>query len=294
MAIIHGTLRILAVLLFLAAPAQNTRAFGPEGHRMVADIAAGYLNPKAREQVLLLLKYDRLADGQPSDRHTLGEIAFWADEIKDFGWSKKFRSWHYDNVSLCKRPDDSTYCRKGGCASAQIARQLEILGDGKAPIWKRNESLKWVVHLIGDIHQPLHAATRHDNGGNKMEVSFLGERDNSPYGTINLHTIWDVHIVRRLISDRGGERAIASAYVEEPVRAAWAQGSIADWVGESHAIARDFVYPMLPVPSSCSQKVHGIVAIDQAYYSKAAPILETQIRKAGTRLARVLNETLGQ
>lgn len=294
MAIILGTLRILAVLLFLAAPAQNTRAFGPEGHRMVADIAAGYLNPKAREQVLLLLKYDRLADGQPSDRHTLGEIAFWADEIRDVAWGKRYGAWHYDDVPLCEEPDYSTYCRNGRCASAQIAQHLELLGKGTGPSRRRNEALKWVVHLMGDIHQPLHAATRHDRGGNTVQVSFFGERDNPPYGTINLHAIWDVHIVRRLIADRGGERAITSADVEEPVRAAWGQGSFADWVGESHAVARDFVYQMLPVPSSCSQKIHEVVAIDQAYYSKAAPILETQIRKAGIRLARVLNETLGQ
>ena len=92
MATTHGVLRILAALLFLAALAQNARAFGPEGHRMVADIAAGDLNPKAREQVLLLLKYDRLADGQPSDRHTLGEIAFWADEIRDVAWGRRYGS----------------------------------------------------------------------------------------------------------------------------------------------------------------------------------------------------------
>jgi hypothetical protein len=145
---------------------------------------------------------------------------------------------------------------------------------------------------MADIHQPLHAATRRDNGGTAVEVSFLGRRDNPPYGTIKLHTIWDVHMVQRLIADKGGERAIAQARIGEADRAAWERGTISEWIDESHRIAREFVYPRLPVASSCSRKIQGVVAIDESYYSAAAPIIDAQIRKAGVRLARVLNESL--
>ena len=117
------------VLLALAAPAF---AWGPEGHRVVGDIAARYLNPKAQAQVAALLKGDRLADGQPSGRRTLGEVASWADEIKDFDWGRRRGSWHYDDIPLCDSPEYARYCRNGRCASAQLARQIEALGDTRA------------------------------------------------------------------------------------------------------------------------------------------------------------------
>ena len=263
---------------------------------MVGDIATKYLTPAATRQVKALLKDDLAADGQRSGRRTLGEIASWADEIKDYDRTKVRRSWHYDNVPLCGVPDYSRYCHKGRCASTQLARQIEILKDKRAPIGRRNEALKWIVHLMGDIHQPLHASTRRDNGGNAVEVSFFGQRDNPPYGTIKLHTIWDVHMVQRLISEKGGgqggERAIASARIGDADKAAWEQGTISDWIDESYQIATNFVYPKLPVAASCSRKIEGIVIIDHVYYSAAAPIIEIQIRKAGVRLARVLNDSL--
>lgn len=283
-------LRLLPALLTLSAPAF---AWGPEGHRMVGDIATGYLTAKARAQVSELLRNDRLADGEFSGRRTLGEVANWADEIKDFDWGRRRGSWHYDDVPLCRAPEYARYCRGGRCASAQLARQIEVLGDPRAKPRGRNEALKWVVHLIGDIHQPLHAADRGDRGGNKVQVSFFGQRENPPYGSLNLHAIWDVHMVSRLVADRGGERALVSAPIAETDRRAWEQGSVSDWIAESHALALDRVYAPLPVAASCGDRIAGVVAIDQDYYVNAAPVVEIQIRKAGVRLARVLNEVLG-
>jgi hypothetical protein len=261
---------------------------------MVGDIAEHYLNAKAKSRVLGLLEADRLADGQPSGRRTLGEVASWADEIKDFEWGKRRSSWHYDDVPLCEAAEYSKYCKNGRCASAQLAREIEILANERARPGQRNEALKWVVHLLGDLHQPLHAANRGDRGGNRVQVSFFGERDNPPYGSLNLHAVWDVSMVRRLIADRGGESAIVSAPIADGTRDAWGRGSISDWAVESHRIARDTVYPLLPVEASCSKKIVEVVAIGQAYYAKAAPVIEIQIRKAGVRLAQMLNETLGR
>jgi len=291
MSAIQVAARILVLCLACALPAKIAFAWGEEGHRMVAEIAARHLGPAATRQVNALLKDDRLADGEPSGRRTLGEIASWADEIKDYDRTNVRRSWHYDNIPLCAVPDRSRYCRKDRCASAQLPRQIEILSDKRQPIGRRNEALKWVVHLVADLHQPLHAATRRDNGGNSVEVAFFGKRDNPPYGTIKLHTIWDVHMVQRMISEKGGERAIESARIGDADKAAWEQGTISDWIDESHRIAGTFVYPQLPVALSCSRRIKGIVTIDQAYYAASAPIIETQIEKAGVRLARVLNDS---
>ena len=261
---------------------------------MVADIAARYLTAKTRAQVAALLVNDRLANGEPSGRRTLAEVANWADEIKEFEWGRRRASWHYDDVSLCGAADYAKYCRGGRCASARLARQIELLGDGRAKPGARNEALKWVVHLMGDIHQPLHAANRRDRGGNRVRVSFFGELDNPPYGTLNLHSIWDEQMVARLVAGRGGEHALVSAPIAEDDRKTWEQGSISDWIAESHALARDKVYAPLPVAASCTDKIAGVVAIGETYYASAAPVIEMQIRKAGVRLARVLNEALGR
>ncbi len=284
---------ILAALLVWALPAQAF-AWGPEGHRMIGDIASGHLDPKTRAQVLALLQDDRLADGSPSGRRTLGEVASWADEIREYDPKRPGRRLHYDDIPLCATPDYSKYCRNGQCASAQIDRQLRILGDPGARLAQRNRALKWVVHLVGDIHQPLHAANRRDRGGNTVQVSFFGQRDNPPYGSLNLHAVWDVHMVRRLVAGRGGERAFVSASPNERDQAAWEKGSISGWVAESHAIAGDFAYAALPAAASCRRKITGVVALGEVYYDQAAPVIEVQIRKASVRLARVLNEALGR
>lgn len=261
---------------------------------MVGEIAERFLTVATRAQIARLLEADRTADNQRSGRHTLGEVANWADEIKDTDWGKRRGSWHYDDVPLCGAAEYAKYCRNGRCASAQLARQIEILGNERARPGQRNEALKWVVHIVGDIHQPLHAANRGDRGGNRVQVSFFGERDNPPYGALNLHAVWDVHMVRRLVADRGGESAIVSAPVAARDRSAWERGSIGDWVDESHRIAGDTVYALLPVAASCPNKIVDVVALDGTYYAKAAPVIEIQIRKAGVRLARVLNEALGR
>ena len=284
--------RALLLLALVILPGKAF-AWGEEGHRMVGEIAERYLGAAARAQVALLLRDDRFADGQRSNRRTLGEVANWADEIKDAPWGRKRGSWHFDDVPLCGTADRARYCRGDRCASAQLARHIGVLENAQLPPRRRNEALKWVVHLMGDIHQPLHAATRRDQGGNTVQVSFFGERDNPPYGTLNLHAIWDVHMVRRLVLARGGEQAIVSAPIAAADRAAWERASIAAVIEESNRIAKTFVYPGLAVKSSCSAPVNGVVPVGEAYFAGAAPVIEDRIRKAGVRLARVLNDTLG-
>ena len=280
-----------ALALALSTP---VFAWGPEGHRVVGDIAERYLNARARVQIAELLNNDRLADGQPSGRRTLGEIASWADEIKDFDWGRRRASWHYDDMPLCADPEYAKYCRGGRCASAELERQLAILGDARAKPRARNEALKWVVHLMGDIHQPLHAANHSDRGGNTVQVSFFGQRDNPPYGSLNLHAVWDVQMPAKLIADRGGERAFVSAPIAESDRRAWEQGSVEIWIGESHVLARDRVYAALPVAAACGDRITSVVALGETYYATAAPVIDIQLKKAGVRLAYVLNQALGR
>ena len=247
---------------------------------MVGDIAEHFLTAKAHRQVRALLERDRLADRALSHRTTLGEVASWADEIKDYPWGRKLASWHFDDVPLCEAPDYARYCRNGRCASAQIAAHLVVLGDPRATPRRRNEALKWIVHLVGDIHQPLHASTRRDRGGNLVLVSYFGKTDNPPYGPMNLHAVWDIFLLQRL----------SPAPIGPAERASLERGSVADWVAESHALARDVVYPALPGHSSCARAPGEALEIGDAYARKATPVIELQIRRAGVRLAKLLND----
>jgi hypothetical protein len=283
---------IFAALLALGAPAHSALAWGPEGHRLTGEIADRYLSPQTRSRVGELLRDDRLSDGRRSGRRTLGEVANWADEIRDTERGRKLSPMHFDDMPLCGRVEYSKYCRRGRCATAYLTRQLGILSDPSSSPPQRNQALKWVVHLVGDIHQPLHAAGRDDRGGNAVEVAFFGERGAD--GRLNLHAVWDFHLLRRWLAERGGENAVLSEPASARELASWQQGSPSDWIRESHDIARDLVYPALPVPDSCTQPITGVVAIDEAYFARAAPVAVSQVRKAGVRLARLLNETLGQ
>jgi hypothetical protein len=279
------------VFLFSAfASIQAALAWGPEGHRMVGDIAQSMLSERAAREVAALLANDRLGDHTPSGRTTLGEIANWADEIRDQPWSKKTLSWHYDNAPLCAVAPREKVCPRGNCASGRLAQQLGILQDRARPRRDRNEALKWVVHLAGDIHQPLHAADHQDRGGNAVAVVFFGQTEGRR-GPLNLHTIWDEQLVERLVAERGGESAIVSAPIALGDRVAWAGGSIEAWMRESNALARTIAYGSIP-GFDCSSKFLQPVEIGPGYYAAAAPSVEQQIEKAGVRLAALLNEAL--
>lgn len=258
---------------------------------MVGDIAQGLLSERALREVAYLLGNDRLADRTPSGRTRLGEIANWADEIRDQPWSRKYSQWHYDNAPLCDAAPREKFCPRGNCASGRLAQQLAILQDRARSRRDRNEALKWVVHLAGDIHQPLHAADYQDRGGNAIAVIFFGQTEGGR-GPLNLHTIWDEQLVERLVAERGGEAAIVAAPVALGDRIAWAAGSIGDWMLESNALARSVAYGGIP-GFSCGAPIAQPVEIGAGYYAAAAPAIERQLRRAGVRLAALLNEALG-
>jgi hypothetical protein len=117
--LLNRTLRIVGVLLAFWMPSGGALARGGEGHRMVGAIGDRHLTPAARRQVLALLKDDRLADGQPSHRLTLGEIAYWADEIKDTPWGKRRSAWHFDDIPVCAEAQASQYCTAGTACALQ-------------------------------------------------------------------------------------------------------------------------------------------------------------------------------
>ena len=136
--------------------------------------------------------------------------------------------------------------------------------------------------LVGDLHQPLHAADGHDAGGNRKQVVAQGFRPG------NLHHFWDVEFVERLGTDPREVAGALVAGISDEQRRAWSQGSAADWTMESFAIARKDAYGLQPVPSA-----RGVYVLDPGYVEVAVKDVRMQLARAGVRLAAVLNKALG-
>lgn len=280
-----------AAIAGLGAPAAF--AWGPQGHAIIADIAQDHLDPAAQAEVKRLLAQEGL------DR--LDQISSWADaNRRDY---PKTGSWHYVDIPLKdKAYEASRDCVGGDCVVAKINQYAHVLADRSASPQDRLLALKWVVHFVGDVHQPLHAEDNDDKGGNTVQVVFFGK------GT-NLHAVWDSGIIEHALGlplgphysfDHAQVQAAATrldAQITPAERAQWAHpgllaqlsgldGAAAGWANESHTLAREVAYADLPAKPSTE-------AWSQAYQAKAWPVVETRLQQAGVRLAEVLNEALG-
>lgn len=260
--------RLAFFLIALALPVPQARAWGPDGHRIVAALAQRQLDPAAAAEVGRLLA--------PAHVHALAEVANWADELQDDPsqqalW-KATRALHYINF----RDRDCNYrpprdCPHGRCVVEGLAHYVAVLGDRRQGDAARRQALAFVVHLVGDVHQPLHAGYRDDKGGNQYQVRFRGEGS-------NLHRVWDSGMLgsRGLAWRDYAQRLDARGPVALP---APADAPYAGWAEESCRLSRN-VYP----------DGH---TVDAAYVRTHLPLAERRLREAGHRLAALLNRTLG-
>lgn len=254
----HASL-IPAVLTGLLAStlSLSAHAWGFETHRMIAGLAELQLTPAARTQVQTLLAQEPGA--------TLSSISTWADESRD----RRTGQWHYVNFenSDCKY-DAGRYCADGQCVVDAITEQVKLLRSA-APDVERLVALKFVVHLVADVHQPLHAGFGADKGGNLYQLQIFGKGG-------NLHSLWDTALV---VNRPGGSATIRdelSAQIK--ATAAPADPAPLDWAIESCKLvaAPDF-YPD-------SRKV------DEQYQAAHDADLKARLGAAARRLAAVLNK----
>jgi len=252
----------------LLASAGAAMAWGPEGHQVVARIAARHLEPQARQQVEILL-------GAPA-AESMAALSSWAD------WQGRARPetkpWHYVDIPI----DAAGYvsardCRDGQCVVAAIAREEATLADGAQSREARREALLWVIHLAGDIHQPLHCADDNHRGGNDVPVS-IGVLDS------NLHRVWDSNEVWQLGIEAAPLAARLDRTITPPQEKAWSRGTPADWANEAHALARG-IYARLPAARPVPMARPGML--------RDSPIAARQLEKAGIRLAFLINQALG-
>jgi nuclease S1 len=242
-------------------------AWGSVGHVVIARVAAERLSPQARAAAKRLLGGSSLAT-----------VANWADEIKE---AEPYTTrWHF--VDIPRRRDhyvarrDCRTTPAGDCAIAAIERFEQVLRDGEAAPTRRARALKFLVHVVGDLHQPLHCADDHDAGGTRLLVLFYGE-------PTDLHRVWDAGIIERTgVSEAAYAKALDDWLSTQDI-AALQSGSVIDWAEESHAAAVEHAY-VLP-------RNHKLTA---AYARANRPVVDRQLALAGVRLARLLNEALGQ
>lgn len=201
------------------------------------------------------------------------------------------REWHYDNRPVCDANlRRSAYCPAGNCASVQINRHYRTLLDAHSTLDQRRFAIQVLVHLIGDVHQPLHASDHEDRGGNDVSVRFLlqgGARRST-----NLHSAWDTDFVKAAFTS-ADERKIAQdllAGADGSAIQSWQHGSASAWLAESYAISADFAYKDLP-GFSCAIGNGDIGPIDlgEDYVARATAAIPRQLLKAGARIAYVLN-----
>lgn len=281
-------------------------AWGPTGHRAVGAVADDLLSDAAKQQVAVLLADDRNAAGNPSGRRTLAEVAVWADEIRSTSANRPL--WHYDDAPACGDiPSRAAWCPNGNCASAKVQELSKVLVDTSRPIQERNEALKWIVHLVGDIHQPLHAASNvyetgltddlgndHDRGGNDISVALAGTKTR---GAKSLHGVWDNDLVNLTFGQSVSNRKpLPPGQLQQLVSKARsipddALGSnVEDWVADSNRLARTAAYHFPDF--RCYEPLDEIVVLSPAYQSDAKDTIRDQLAVAGARLAKLLNNLL--
>jgi hypothetical protein len=281
---------IRKLILFFAAlvAASPAAAWWEYGHESVARIALDSARPDTRAAILRLLAKGRLLETPECSVATIELASYWPDCVKTLGerFSYAF-SWHYQNVDICEPFDLKAACKDGNCVSAQIERNARILADRMVPERERLMALAFLVHFVGDLHQPMHAGDRGDKGGNDVKANYgiIG-------GRTNLHGIWDGYLAERAISTPpGGPRAIlASSSPQE--RAVLAGGTVEYWSRESWEAARNYAYASL-IGDPCGPKPEARPTLNEDEVRSLIPVVRHQVLAGGLRLARLLDDALG-
>ncbi|MEG3145018.1 S1/P1 nuclease [Sphingomonas sp. RT2P30] len=281
---------MVAALSALALLPTQAFAWGSEGHVLVAAIARSRLSPETVAKVDAILAQDH-DSSTPSD---MLSRAVWADVYRRD--HRETSQWHFADVEK-DHPDFDEACF-GHPASAQpasagpeqacvIDRAADFareLGDPNTPMPERILALKFVLHFVGDMHQPLHVADNHDHGGNCILISLGGSR------TVNLHSYWDTMVVGELGKDAREILTRLTADITQDKAATWSTGDFNSWAHETNAIAFRTAYSF-PTQPRCEQSPTPLL-FPKDYDEAAQLAAATQLERAGVRLAFVLEKAM--
>jgi S1/P1 Nuclease len=272
--------RALFAFTLAATILSSTSAFawGDAGHRITGYIANTALTDKTRTKLRALLGSDDLST-----------VATWMDHERD-QLAKQMPSssrWHYENRAVCSSNPAQGICPHGQCITHQIDRLRIQLTDAHSTNEQRAIAIRMLVHLIGDLHQPLHLSDNDDRGGNDVYV-YVGS-DREPR---NLHEVWDTHLLHMNLHRTGEQRYSMQLLSRYSSRlASWQQGDISTWATETYVIGKESAY--LPLPNfACGTHSSHAIRLPDEYVNQARQTVNEQLVKAGLRIAMVLNEAL--
>jgi hypothetical protein len=257
--------KLILGLAIIYAPLQSM-AWGTEGHRVAGQIAESYLTPKARKAVHDLLGFESIA-----------LASNWADFIKSDPSYSYLSSWHYiDFDKPYSYPEMQTYLSKDTSVDAYTKLNFLIGELKKKDISKDNQLLylKMLIHIVEDVHQPMHTAHTDDKGGNDFKVNWFST-------PTNLHSVWDTQLIEfQQLSYTEYTDAINHTTADQ--REEWQKAPISQWLFESNQIAEKLYTEIKP----------GDV-LNYKYNFTHIAIVNQQLVKAGVRLAGVLNAIFG-
>lgn len=254
-------MRSIILLLFLSVHLVmgNSNFWAKTGHRVVGEVAQDHLNRKTKRAVSKLL-----------NGHSLAAVSNYADAIKSDRAFKNFSAWHYVNIPSGKKYSEIKPSPNGDLVTG-IQKCIEILKNESSTEEDKVFYLKMLIHLIGDLHQPLHAGRKEDKGGNDIQLQWFGKGS-------NLHRVWDSHMIDDFGMSYSELSKELSTLGKEQIREI-KKGSILDWVAESQKLA-DEIY----------NSVEKGEKLRYSYSYKYWVMVEKQLQKGGVRLARVLND----
>lgn len=257
-----GIHSFLVICLLLTT--HNASAWGQNGHRIIGQIAEVHLTPTTQSALLPLLEGESLA-----------QISTWADEMRSDPsafWQKKSSRWHYINAAPNKALSLNhahTHAKESVSNILEgIHYSMQTLTDAKSSLDAKQFSLRFLVHLVGDSHQPFHAGRSEDRGGNKIKVSFFREET-------NLHSLWDT----KLIENQNLSYTEFAQFIDtnnSELIADYLQSSPTTWLEESRNLANK-------IYKSTNEE------IGYSYIYNNTPIVKTRLQQAGIRLAGLLN-----
>lgn len=251
---------VFLIALFYASVAFG---WGQKGHDVVALIAQRHLSPAAQAAV------DSIFEGK--------SLVYWSNWLDNASHTPQYdysKTWHYKNIDPQYTFETAPLNPKGDIVKA-IKSNIDVLKDAAATLPEKKLALKMVVHLLGDVHQPMHMGRYSDRGGNRHKVKFFKN-------DTNLHTVWDSNLPETAHKWSHTEWADEIDRLSSAEQEALLSGSIDDWAKETYLIACD-IYNTTPEES--------VISYD--YIAGWTPTIEQQFLRGGHRLAYILNNIFG-
>jgi hypothetical protein len=312
----RALIAVCGFAIFCGFAVPRAKAWGCKGHQTVAYLAENHLTPEAKQFLTKLLTENPI---DPSLKRYCGnaladpmaDAATWADDYRalDRTVNKEHPTaqWHFIDIPLnAPAGEVEQFCTPTGCVTQAITRQFAILKDNKAGAVERAMAARFLIHFLGDIHQPLHSSNNGDRGGNCVPLKYLRRNPHLWHGSYspNLHHIWDTELVEYDMQGADPQEFAETLDAQFAGSAAdWEKGGVQvdAWAMESWRHAVDTAYgafavkiPLETGSPSCpaveQQLLHKHITATAAYADAATPVIEERLAQAGIRLAMILNE----